>query len=193
MAASVANTGTRVINSAIRSRKQSLRKSVTSLLRELTTSDVDQQCMIMNGLPNLPKISLTSFLATLIFQRLTSFPTFKKSKSVGCYLSMPTCEAATTTIVDCILHAGMGTTFIVTTLKRDAMAGNELYTPKIRSKESSVMDVLRVYSVEDLASFPAGTWGIREPGDQFQGQTREGSKQNQDQSIVCTTQMLASS
>ena len=34
------------------------------------------------------------------------------------------------------------------------------------------MDFLRCYSADDLDSFPAGTWGIREPGDQWEGQNR---------------------
>ena len=38
------------------------------------------------------------------------------------------------------------------------------------------MDFLRGYSAEDLASFPAGTWGIREPGDLWEGQNRTSSE-----------------
>ena len=53
--------------------------------------------------------------------------------------------------------------------------GKTLYVPKIRSKEG-VMDFLRGYSAEDLASFPAGTWGIREPGDLWEGQNRTSSE-----------------
>lgn len=38
------------------------------------------------------------------------------------------------------------------------------------------MDFLRCYSADDLASFPAGTWGIREPGDLWEGQNRPSSE-----------------
>ena len=38
------------------------------------------------------------------------------------------------------------------------------------------MDFLRSYSVNDLASFPAGTWGIREPGDFWEGKPRPSSE-----------------
>jgi len=34
------------------------------------------------------------------------------------------------------------------------------------------MDFLKVYGIEDLNSFPSGTWGIKEPGLQWQGTTR---------------------
>lgn len=38
------------------------------------------------------------------------------------------------------------------------------------------MDFSRCYSADDLASFPAGTWGIREPGDLWEGQNRSSSE-----------------
>lgn len=38
------------------------------------------------------------------------------------------------------------------------------------------MDFLRSYSADDLASFPAGTWGIREPGDLWEGKNRPSSE-----------------
>ena len=53
--------------------------------------------------------------------------------------------------------------------------GKTLYVPKIRSKDVG-MDFLRCYSADDLASFPAGTWGIREPGDLWEGQNRSSSE-----------------
>ena len=34
------------------------------------------------------------------------------------------------------------------------------------------MDFLRIYSEEDLMSLPTGTWGIREPGDEYSGNIR---------------------
>ena len=54
-------------------------------------------------------------------------------------------------------------------------SGKTLYVPKIRSKDGG-MDFLRCYSADDLASFPAGTWGIREPGDLWEGQNRTSSE-----------------
>jgi hypothetical protein len=53
--------------------------------------------------------------------------------------------------------------------------GKTLYVPKIRSKNGG-MDFLRCYSEDDLASFPAGTWGIREPGDLWEGKNRSSSE-----------------
>ena len=62
------------------------------------------------------------------------------------------------------------------------------------------MDFLRCYSADDLASFPAGTWGIREPGDLWEGQNRSSSefrilpppKKNSERRIVlsCTAESL---
>ena len=59
--------------------------------------------------------------------------------------------------------------------KKIKKIGKTLYVPKIRSKNGG-MDFLRCYSTNDLASFPAGTWGIREPGDLWEGQNRSTSE-----------------
>jgi 5-formyltetrahydrofolate cyclo-ligase len=53
--------------------------------------------------------------------------------------------------------------------------GKTLYVPKIRSKEG-IMDFLRSYSADDLASFPAGIWGIREPEDLWEEKPRSSSE-----------------
>lgn len=55
------------------------------------------------------------------------------------------------------------------------MTDKRLYVPRIRTKDG-IMDFLRSYSVNDLASFPAGTWGIREPGDFWEGKPRPSSE-----------------
>ena len=34
------------------------------------------------------------------------------------------------------------------------------------------MELLKVYGMEDLNTFPSGTWGIKEPGLQWQGGNR---------------------
>ena len=34
------------------------------------------------------------------------------------------------------------------------------------------MDCFEIYSEADLASLPAGTWGIKEPGLEWNGKTR---------------------
>ncbi|KAF8155561.1 hypothetical protein B0H34DRAFT_713792 [Crassisporium funariophilum] len=89
-----------------------------------------------------------------ITARVLSLPAFRRCNSVSCYLSMPTGEVRTPALVDAILQSG-----------------KTLYVPKIQSKDGT-MDFFRVYSADDLASFPSGTWGIREPSDTWEGQRR---------------------
>lgn len=51
-------------------------------------------------------------------------------------------------------------------------AGKVLYVPKIDKAAEGKMDFLRVHGEEDLRSFPAGTWGIREPPSEWDGRAR---------------------
>ncbi|PPQ81673.1 hypothetical protein CVT25_013351 [Psilocybe cyanescens] len=67
---------------------------------------------------------------------------------------MPTGEVRTAAIVDAILHAD-----------------KTLFVPKIQTKDGT-MDFLRIHSPADLASLPAGTWGIKEPEESWEGQIR---------------------
>ncbi|KAF9558082.1 5-formyltetrahydrofolate cyclo-ligase [Agrocybe pediades] len=90
-----------------------------------------------------------------ITDRILSLPSFKSCKSISCYINMPSGEATTDDIVHEILSSG-----------------KKLYVPKIRPTEGT-MDFLRVYSADDIASFPAGKWGIREPGELWGEQRRE--------------------
>jgi len=89
-----------------------------------------------------------------ISERVLSLPAFRECNSISCYLSMESGEVKTSALVDAIFQSS-----------------KKLYVPKIRSKDGG-MDFLRCYSPDDLASFPAGTWGIREPGDLWEGQNR---------------------
>jgi len=49
--------------------------------------------------------------------------------------------------------------------------GRSLFVPKIKSKEGH-MDFLKIYGQDDLESLPSGVWGIKEPGEQWQGSLR---------------------
>ena len=54
--------------------------------------------------------------------------------------------------------------------------GKILYVPRIVDRKSNKMDFVRVYSLEDLETLPAGTWGIKEPGPTWEGRRRESSQ-----------------
>jgi len=81
---------------------------------------------------------------------------FHQSKNVACYLSMPNGEIDTSPLVSAILQSG-----------------KSLFVPKLDPTVKGRMNFLRVYGEDDLASFPAGLWGIREPSDQYKGQKRQ--------------------
>ena len=51
--------------------------------------------------------------------------------------------------------------------------GKNLFVPKLDAEAPGKMDFLRVHGEDDLASFPAGLWGIKEPPYQWQGRKRE--------------------
>ena len=110
-------------------------------------------------------------------ERVLSIPAIRECNSISCYLSMESGEVKTSAIVDAILQAGEYYIWLKDLLKLcgGKKKGKTLYVPKIRSKNGG-MDFLRCYSADDLASFPAGTWGIREPGDLWEGKNRSSSE-----------------
>ncbi|KDR79967.1 hypothetical protein GALMADRAFT_242136 [Galerina marginata CBS 339.88] len=120
---------------AIKTQKRALRKNVGAILNQLSSTSIEDQ-------------------SRAIAERVLSLPSFQRSQSVSCYLSMPSGEARTTVLVDAILRSG-----------------KILYVPKIQSSDGT-MDFLRVYSFDDLSSLPSGTWGINEPGESWEGGMR---------------------
>ncbi|PAV15201.1 nagb rpia transferase [Pyrrhoderma noxium] len=89
-----------------------------------------------------------------VFNHIISSPIFQRSRTVSCYLSMKG-EINTYGIVHEILRRG-----------------KTLYVPKIANREDRRMDLLRIYSIEDLESLPNGTWGIKEPTSEWQERRR---------------------
>ncbi|KAI0701402.1 5-formyltetrahydrofolate cyclo-ligase [Cytidiella melzeri] len=100
--------------------------------------------------------------ATLLRQ-----PFFHQSKNIACYLSMPIGEIDTAPLVSTILRSG-----------------KTLFVPRVDPRIIGRMDFLRVYGEDDLTSFPAGLWGIREPGEQYQGRRRQHNSENLDLILV---------
>ncbi|KAF8965051.1 hypothetical protein BDZ97DRAFT_1813390 [Flammula alnicola] len=96
-------------------------------------------------LSQLPSSSIEE-QSQAIAARVLSLPSFQRCSSISCYLSMPSGEARTTALAETILQL-------------DSIYG-------------WTMDFLRVYSSDDLVSLPSGTWGIKEPGELWEGQMR---------------------
>jgi len=51
-------------------------------------------------------------------------------------------------------------------------AGKTLYVPRIDRTIPNHMDLMQIYDLDDLRSLPSGTWGIKEPGLEWNGGTR---------------------
>ncbi|KAF9528439.1 5-formyltetrahydrofolate cyclo-ligase [Crepidotus variabilis] len=136
MSSTASSRSAHAIYGAIKAQKQALRKSMAASLRPLSSDELKEQ-------------------TKMIHARVMTLQHFKESKSVSCYLSMPSSEAGTSELVDSILDSG-----------------KRLFVPKVQSKDDSIMDFLRVYSSEDLACLPAGTWGIKEPADSWEDHER---------------------
>ncbi|KAG2139363.1 hypothetical protein BD769DRAFT_1350846 [Suillus cothurnatus] len=117
--------------------KRVLRKAITTTLRELSQSDTQSQ-------------------SQAITEKVLSLPAFQQCKTVSCYLSMPTAEVQTTSLILNILGD----------------LGKTLFVPSITSNSGS-MDFVRVYTEEDYRSFPSGLWGIPEPTPEWASKKRQ--------------------
>ncbi|KAF7360184.1 5-formyltetrahydrofolate cyclo-ligase [Mycena venus] len=100
---------------------------MTAKLRELSSSHIQDQSRALTD-------------------RILSLPSFVKSKSVSCYLSMPSGEIDTSSLVREILRLG-----------------KTLFVPKIDTTTDGRMEFLQIHSEDDLDSLPSGVWGIKEP------------------------------
>ncbi|GJE94808.1 5-formyltetrahydrofolate cyclo-ligase [Phanerochaete sordida] len=121
----------------LQAQKKLLRKSMSAVLRTLTASEIQTQ-------------------SEQVVRRLLDAPFFQSSDSVSCYLSMPTAELDTSSLVAEIIRSG-----------------KTLFVPRIDKSVEGKMDFLKVHGEADIASFPAGLWGIREPDNVWQGTQRQ--------------------
>ncbi|EIW55007.1 5-formyltetrahydrofolate cyclo-ligase [Trametes versicolor FP-101664 SS1] len=113
--------------STLAKQKGVLRKAMRATLANLTSEEIQAQ-------------------SRQITRTLLALPEFQQSRSVSCYLSMPTGEVDTSAVVAAIFDAG-----------------KTLYVPKMLDKERGIMDFLQIFGEHDLHTLPAGQWGIREP------------------------------
>ncbi|KAJ7269643.1 hypothetical protein C8J57DRAFT_1066677 [Mycena rebaudengoi] len=121
---------------ALKAEKKILRKVMNSKLRSLSSSNIQDQSRVIT--------------ATVL-----ALPSFIRSKSVSCYLSMPSGEVDTSSLVREILRRG-----------------KTLFVPKIDTATDGRMEFLQVYDEEDLNSLPSGVWGIKEPNHTWNGHPR---------------------
>mmetsp|Transcript_32085 Transcript_32085/g.73817 ORF Transcript_32085/g.73817 Transcript_32085/m.73817 type:complete len:341 (-) Transcript_32085:34-1056(-) len=150
---------------AIRERKQALRRSIRSRLKELDASDLKHQSSlvwdrvfgILNGLfqkdenPDIhSRKSVIALDSTLLRHR--------QKIGVGMFLNMPSGEIDTSKGISEIL--GDGTALSHLRSNRDV----RLYVPRVGLDfERCDMDMIQVNSAEELSSFPINKWGIPEP------------------------------
>ncbi|KAF9449290.1 5-formyltetrahydrofolate cyclo-ligase [Macrolepiota fuliginosa MF-IS2] len=124
-----------MLQSTLKAQKRALRNAIVQNLAAIAPQKVQEQT---HGIVN----------------RLASFPAFQHAESLSCYLSMPSGEVDTTSLVSEVLKSG-----------------RTLFVPKIVNK-SGQMDFLKLYGMDDLASLPSGVWGIKEPDFNWQGEPR---------------------
>lgn len=121
----------------VQSTKKVLRKSMTNVLRGLTQSDLQSQ-------------------SEAILAKVVALPAFKRSKTISCYLSMPTAEVQTAALISNIL----------------ADDDKKLFVPSLTSKDGQ-MDFVRLYDANDLRTLPVGLWGIPEPTAEWGNEKRQ--------------------
>ncbi|PFH50618.1 hypothetical protein AMATHDRAFT_40722 [Amanita thiersii Skay4041] len=124
-----------MLQSTLRTQKKALRKAIGATLRALPAASIDEQ-------------------SQAVAAQIVSAPWFTRSKALSCYLSMPTGELSTESLVSTILNSK-----------------KLLFVPRIESADGR-MDFVRLYGEDDLSSLPSGLWGIKEPGRQWMGNER---------------------
>ncbi|KAJ9264897.1 hypothetical protein DTO212C5_6883 [Paecilomyces variotii] len=115
----------------------------------LQTAKKDLRRKVRDVLLTLPKDSIAS-QSTIVTNQLLSLPEYRNAKRIGVYLSMPSGEISTTSIVQNALKSG-----------------KEVFIPYIHTTEnapakpkSSVMDMLALNSLEEFESLKPDKWGI---------------------------------
>lgn len=95
--------------STLQTSKKAMRKAVATVLRSLTSSDIQAQCKgpLTHFYVYASNIATGfSISAHSVTQHVLSAPWFKNSRTVSCYLSMPSGELDTSSLVNAVLQAG---------------------------------------------------------------------------------------
>ncbi|KAK1921129.1 5-formyltetrahydrofolate cyclo-ligase [Papiliotrema laurentii] len=110
-----------------------------------------------------------------VFRVLQQQPFYKNARTVGCYLSMQKGELRTTHIVQDLLSSGkkLYTPYLppaATASSDKSIKSDQAKTPKTLDEdhepgsENPLMEMLRLYTNEDLEQCPLDKWGILDPG-----------------------------
>ncbi|KIK25989.1 hypothetical protein PISMIDRAFT_95793 [Pisolithus microcarpus 441] len=115
----------------VRANKRALRKVIRTTLGELPAEDIQSQ-------------------SRAIIAKVMALPAFQSSRTFSCYLSMPTAEVQTASLITDILTDNR----------------KKLFVPIIVS-ESDHMDFVRLHDEQDYRNLPIGLWGIPQPTTQW--------------------------
>ncbi|KAK0192701.1 hypothetical protein F5146DRAFT_1041128 [Armillaria mellea] len=118
-------------NVVLRAEKRAMRNTLSFTLKNISPATIEEQ-------------------SKAVTDGVLALDAFRKSKTISCYLSMPTMELDTSTLVQEIVRSN-----------------KTLYVPKILPDGS--MDFLEIHGADDIKSLPSGLWGIREPGPTWNG------------------------
>ncbi|KAI6043990.1 hypothetical protein EDC04DRAFT_500647 [Pisolithus marmoratus] len=124
----------------IRANKRALRRAMRTTLGELPAADIQSQ-------------------SQAIAAKVMALPAFQNGRTFSCYLSMPTAEVQTTSLIMDILTDKW----------------KKLFVPTI-VPEGDYMDFVRLHNEEDYHSLPIGLWGIREPTEQWNNEKRQSGR-----------------
>jgi len=94
-------------------------------------------------------------IALAVVAHVLSSSFFARSTLLSCYLSMPTGELNTDSLVFDILRCN-----------------KTLFVPRIESSTEGKMDFVKLYGEDDFNSLPSGAWGIKDPGRWWTGKER---------------------
>ncbi|QRV91227.1 5-formyltetrahydrofolate cyclo-ligase [Ceratobasidium sp. AG-Ba] len=136
------------VPNTIKTQKAALRKSVLNVRSLLSAAQIKSS-------------------SEAITKKLLESSEFQTSTSVSCFLSMEG-EVDTDGIVRSALDS-------VTIPELRQPKGKTLYVPRMNGR---VINMLRVYDIQDLDSLEAGKWGIREPSPTRDGSERQEALQN---------------
>ncbi|KAH8084337.1 5-formyltetrahydrofolate cyclo-ligase [Cristinia sonorae] len=131
----------------LQSSKKAMRKAVSSILRSLSNADIQAQ-------------------SHAVTNHVLSSPWFQRCRTVSCYLSMPTGELDTSSLIAAIMQSG-----------------KTLYVPRIDVTVDGRMDFVKTFGEDDIRSFPSGLWGIKEPTADWNGSPRPSALETSDEPL----------
>lgn len=133
--------------------KKKLRKQMDRLLSAIPTHEIESQCpsriTYSSILTRAPK--LIYHQAANATNMLLSMPEYQAAQTISIFMSMPSREIMTESIVKHALNSGKQV-FIPYIYKAKE--------PRVENTPASIMDMLRLASGEDYASLEPDKWGI---------------------------------